>query len=262
MHERRSRPMHERRSRRQASGLPALCLALLACLLQPSARAADDAAESVRGAVDGLWSDTDLVPRDGQSLPLTGVILFKDGTFLQQSIFNGEPFEAQGAMAHAGPYWPGGAGLRMTSDPTLSLAPGGDSPLTSVGVLEHDIAVHRDGEELVIQFGAGTSTVQRFRRIGDAAGATLYPLEHGVFALVDGHFILVSGNAERAVTGYGTYERDGDRLTLAITRWAESDGEAVTNRRDGILTATFDGVTLALPGGRRLAVVEGEAAAE
>ncbi|MEQ8264615.1 hypothetical protein [Pseudohaliea sp.] len=253
--------MNRRRSRRQAIALPALCLALLALALQPSARAADDGSEDVMQAVEGLWAYTDLVTRDGQSLPLTGIFLFKDGTFLQQSIFNGEPFEAQGAMAHAGPYWPGGAGLRMTSDPTLSLDPGSKAPLTSTGVLEHDIAVRRDGEELVIQFGGGTSTVQSFRRLGDAADAALYPLEHGVFALVDGHFILVSGNAERAVTGYGTYERDGDALTLAITRWAESDGEQVTNRRDTTLAATFDGTALALPGGQRLAVVaKGDAA--
>jgi hypothetical protein len=256
--------MYRRCSRHQASALPVLCLALFACLLQPSARAAGDGPDGVKGgvmqAVEGLWAYTDLVTRDGQSLPLTGVILFKDGTFVQQSIFNGEPFEAQGAMAHAGPYWPGGAGLRMTSDPTLSLDPGSETPLTSVGVLEHDISVRRDGGELVIQFGGGTSTVQSFRRLGDAADAALYPLEDGVFALVDGHFILVSGDAQHAVTGYGTYERDGDALTLAITRWAESDGEQVTNRRDTTLAATFDGATLALPGGQRLAVVAAEAA--
>ncbi|MHA7815000.1 MAG: hypothetical protein ACX93N_00865 [Pseudohaliea sp.] len=251
--------MTRRRSRRQAIALPALCLVLLAVALQPSARAADNGSDNVMQAVEGLWAYTGLVTGDGQSLPLTGIFLFKDGTFLQQSIFNGEPFEAQGAMAHAGPYWPGGAGLRMTSDPTLSLDPGSETPLTSLGVLEHDIAVRRDDEELVIQFGGGTSTVQRFRRIGDAHGGTLFPLENGAFALVDGHFILVSGNAERAVTGYGTYEREGDRLTLAVTRWAESDGETVTNRKDVSLAATFDGATLALPDGRRLAVVPAEA---
>jgi hypothetical protein len=34
----------------------------------------------------------------------------------------------------------------------------------------------------------------------------------------------------------------------------------VTNRRDTTLAATFDGATLALPGGQRLAVVAAEAA--
>ena len=257
--------MNRRRFCRQATVLPALCLAMLAGLLPSAARAAGDGAgaanQDVMQAVEGLWAYTDLVTRDGQSLPLTGIFLFKDGTFLQQSIFNGEPFEAQGAMAHAGPYWPGGAGLRMTSDPTLSLDPGSDTPLTSVGVLEHDISVRRDGDSLAIQFGGGTSTLQTFRRLGDAADATIYPLAGGALAFANGYFILVSGNAERAVTGYGTYDRDDDSLTLAITRWAESDGEQVTNRKGGTLSATFDGATLVLPGGKRIAVVEREAAA-
>lgn len=251
---------------RRTCALPALCLALLAGLLQPPARAADaedgkaGADEGVMQAVEGLWAYTGLVTRDGQSLPLTGVILFKDGTFLQQSIFNGEPFEAQGAMAHVGPYWPGGAGLRMTSDPTLSLDPGSETPLTSVGVLEHDISVRRDGDSLAIQFGGGTSTLQTFRRLGDAADATIYPLADGALALANGHFILVSGHAGSAVTGYGTYRRDGETLSLDIIRWSESDGDDVRNYRDLTVTAVFDGETLTLPGGKRLTVVSGEAA--
>jgi hypothetical protein len=252
--------MDRRRSRRQAIALPALCLALLAPALQPLARAADDATASVMQAVEGLWAYTDLVTRDGQSLPLTGIFLFKDGTFLQQSIFNGEPFEAQGAMAHTGPYWPGGAGLRMTSEPTLSLDPAGETPLNSIGVLEHDIAVRRDGDSLAIQFGGGTSTLQTFRRLGDAADATIYPLADGALAFANGHFILVSGNTESAVTGYGTYRRDGEALSLGIIRWSESDGADVRNYRDVTVNASFDGDTLTLPGGKRLSVVSGETA--
>ncbi|HKK23100.1 MAG TPA: hypothetical protein VJ947_05385 [Pseudohaliea sp.] len=242
------------RQPRWAAGLLALGLWLLLAAAAPTARADDPMAE-----VEGLWAYTDLVTGDGRSLPLTGIFLFKDGTFLQQSIFNGEPFEAQGAMAHTGPYWPGGAGLRMTSAPTLSLDPAGENPLTSIGVLEHDIAVRRDGDTLAIQFGGGTSTLQTFRRLGDAADARSYSLTDGALAFADGHFILVSGNAEGAVTGYGSYERDGEVLTLAVIRWSESDGETVRNLRDVTLSARFDGETLALPGGKRLTVVSGEA---
>ena len=41
---------------------------------------------------EGLWEYTDLITSGGESLPLTGVFLIKDGMFLQQSIFNGESF--------------------------------------------------------------------------------------------------------------------------------------------------------------------------
>ncbi|KGE02742.1 hypothetical protein [Pseudohaliea rubra] len=248
--------MDKRPHRRRLAALPALCLALLAAMAQPQARAAD----AVMDAVEGLWAYRSLVTGDGQSLPLTGVILFKDGTFLQQSIFNGEPFAEQSAMAHAGPYGPGGAGLRMTSDPTLSLDPTGELPLTAIGALEHDISVRRDGDTLAIRFGGGTSTLQTFRRLGDAADATIYPLAAGALAFANGHFILVSGNAESAVTGYGTYRRDGEALSLTVIRWAESDGAEVRNYRDVTLATTFDGKTLTLPGGKRLSVVSGEGA--
>lgn len=211
-------------------------------------------------AAEGLWAYTGLVTGDGQSLPLTGIFLIRDGMFLQQSIFNGEPFSDQGAMAHAGPYRGGGAGLRLTSEQTLSMDPGAASPLTSLGSREHDLAVTRDGDSLTLQFGGGTSTIQTFRRLGDADGADIHHLADGALALADGHFILVSGNERRAVTGYGRYERDGEALELEVIRWAEADAEGSRNLRDLTLTATLDSEALVLADGRRFAIVDGGAA--
>ncbi|MEM8941668.1 MAG: hypothetical protein AAGC91_05890, partial [Pseudomonadota bacterium] len=148
-------------------GVLMMMLSLLASI-SSSADPVDDA--------EGLWEYTGLVTRDGQSLPLTGVFLISEGVFVQQSIFNEEPFATAGSMAHVGPYWAGGAGMRLTSNQTLSLDPKSDAPVRSAGVLQHDLKVERDGDNLTLTFGAGTSTVQTFRRLGAASDTRLVKL--------------------------------------------------------------------------------------
>ncbi|MFK7831618.1 MAG: hypothetical protein AB8B57_17735 [Congregibacter sp.] len=205
---------------------------------------------------EGLWKYTGLVTKDGQSLPLTGIFLIKNGVFMQQSIFNGQPFASQGSMAHAGPYWAGGAGLRLRSNQTLSLDPMHESPLTSAGALEHDLEVTRDGDEMSLVFGGGTSTLQTFRHLGDANDTQIVAFRDGGLAFADDHFILVIGNDDTAITGYGVYSQEGNRLTLNAERWAASDGESVINLKDAVVSAMFDGEALTLPGGQRFAVID------
>jgi hypothetical protein len=204
-------------------------------------------------AVEGLWAYTGLTTSGGVDMPLTGIFLFKDGFFLQQSIFNGEPFGEQGAMAHAGPYGAGPRDVHLVAEQTLSIDPTAAEPLTSNGRTEHDLAVSRKGDELTIVFGSGTS--QTFRRLGDAEGATVHRLEDGAVAFADGYFILVTGDAQDAVTGYGTYSRNGEDYTVEVIRWSESDGKAARNLRDGTVSLRFDGKVLTLADGGRLPVV-------
>ena len=230
-------------------------LLLFAPLPDARAAAAADAKSPAVAAAEGLWEYTGLVTRDGQSLPLTGIFLISGDFFMQQSIFNGEPFAEQGAMAHTGPYWGGGAGLRLTSNQTLSMDPTATTPLRDAGEMQHDLAVSREGDELTLVFGGGTSTVQTFRRLGNGTDLELFHFTDGALAFSDGYFILVIGSAQRAVTGYGTYERDGERLTLNAIRWAASDGSGVINLRDAQVPTVFDGAALTLPGGQRFAVV-------
>ncbi len=213
------------------------------------------AADDVLPESEGLWEYTDLITSKGESLPLTGVFLIKDGIFLQQAVFNGEPFAEQGSMAHSGSSWAGGAGLRLTANQTLSLSPIGEERLSSMGKTEHDLKVTRDGDELTLVFGAGTSTVQTFDKISDASDTRVYAFEDGALALVDEYFILVNGDAQEAVTGYGTFTRSGNELTLNVIRWAQSDGKSTRNLRDVSLATSFDGKVLNLPGGKQLKVL-------
>lgn len=211
-----------------------------------------DKADAVKAA-EGLWAYTSLqAGGTGQSMPLTGVILYKDGLFAQQSIFDGEPFDAQGAMAHAGPFGTGPKGIHMTAEQTISTAPGKDPPLKFRRDTEHDITVDRAGDTMTIVFGSGT--VQKFKRIGPAQG-DIYKLQNGVLALVDDHFVLVAGDEQAVVTGYGKYQRKGTAYDLQVIRWSEATPAKAINRRDGSLKATFDGKTFALADGRAFQVV-------
>lgn len=205
-------------------------------------------------AVEGLWKYTNLTTSNGDELPLTGIFLFKDGTFLQQSIFNGEPFDEQGAMAHAGPYSSGPDSVHLIAEQTVSIDPDADTPLSFRKNTEHDLSVDRDGSDLTLVFGSGT--VQEFERVGPGKGE-VYSLEHGALAFADGYFILVQGNEKGSVSGYGTFEKHhGETLKLNVIRWAEGDSGSASNQRDLVMEASFDGQKLILSDGRSFPVVE------
>jgi len=211
-------------------------------------------AASVAEQVNGLWYYTGLSTTDGKEMPLTGVFLFKDGVFIQQAVFNGEPFEAQGSMAHAGPYRPDAKSVHLVAEQTISTAPTEQPALTNAGVTEHDVTVARTGDDLKLVFNMGTGTVQEFEYVGPGEG-DLYRLKNGAMAFVDGHFVLVAGDANALASGYGTYEKSGDAVTLKVIRWTDVVGTKVANFRDTTWKATFDGKTFTLPDGRSFASV-------
>lgn len=243
-----------------------LCVALAACgskapepaAAPESAAVTEPAANSeALQAVEGFWAYTSLkAGGSGELMPLTGVILFKDGLFAQQSIFDGEPFEKQGAMAHAGPYGSGRLGVHMVGQQTISIAPDEATPLTFHADTQHDISARRDGDELTITFASGT--VQTFKRIGPAVGH-IYQFDKGLLALVDDYFLLVDGDAQGVVTGYGKYRNEGTAYDLEVIRWAEATNESASakNLRDVVLKASFDGKTFTLADGRSFRVVPG-----
>ncbi len=109
---------------------------------------------------------------------------------------------------------------------------------------------------MTLVFGGGTSTVQTFRKIGDASDMRIYKFTDGALAFSNEYFILVSGSAQGAVTGYGKFTQDGDALTLNVIRWAQSDGATTRNIKDVSFRAFFDGGVLSLPDGRSFDVVD------
>lgn len=209
--------------------------------------------DSIAQQVEGLWFYTGLITSGGDELPLTGVFLLKDGKFIQHSVFNGEPIEKQGAMAHAGPYTVAANSIHLVAEQTISTAPLEASPLTSQGLTEHDVTVERSGDNLKLVFGMGTSTIQTMKYIGPGVG-DIYSLSNGALAFVDDHFILVAGSESGVVAGYGTFEKTGESMNLSVIRWTESDQSNATNAADTNMKATFDGHSFTLDDGRSFTI--------
>ncbi|MFT5133868.1 MAG: hypothetical protein ACI9SC_002341 [Gammaproteobacteria bacterium] len=239
-------------SKRQSIKTFFFCIMVFLCSGHLAAGESEKPA-SLEQQVEGLWLYTGLVTSAGKDLPLNGIFLFKEGVFVQYSVFKGEPIKDQGAMAHAGSYSVGEEFVHLVAEQTISTAPLESAPLTSQGPTEHDLAVSRSGKELTLTFSKGTGTVQTFELAGSGSGE-VYKLENGALALVDGYFILVDGNEDGFDAGYGTYEKDKDSLKLKITRWTEADETAAPNLNDTSMKATFDGQTLSLDDGRSFQV--------
>lgn len=111
------------------------------------------------------------------------------------------------------------------------------------------MTVTRTGDALTLIFGMGTSTVQEFSYVGPGEGE-LFALENGALAFVDGYFILVEGDENSVTTGFGTFEKQDDSLSLKVIRWAEADSAKTTNLKDTVIKATFNGQLFKLGDGR------------
>ncbi len=223
-----------------------LLLYVLAVSSALDAVATAEAPESGSEAAEGLWAYTGLTPPGQEEFALTGMFVFKDGKFVQQSINDGEPFETQGAMAHAGTYRHGPDGIEMVAEQTVSVSPKKAPPFSERGRTEHQLAVERTGDKMTLTFGSGT--VQTFKRLGDGVGE-IHELVGGMLAFVDGRFLLVAAQDDGVVTGCGAFERRGESYTLQVLRWAEAKGTKVAYRRDETMNATFDGKRLTLSDG-------------
>lgn len=225
--------------------------ASLAFLCSGCVESDSSGAGSTEASVQGLWRYTGLTTSNGDDLPLTGIFLFKDGIFVQQAIFDGDPFDRQGAMAHAGPYTPASDSVQLVAQQTISISHDGSPPLSFRKNTEHEVTVTRSADELRLVFGSGT--IQDFERIGTGQGE-IHLLQDGALALTDGYFILVQGNERAVTTGYGTFEKNDINLRLNVIRWAEASETSAKNRRDVVVEATFDGESLTLADGRSFRV--------
>ena len=196
---------------------------------------------------------TGLITSTGEDLPLNGIFLFKNGFFVQYAQYKGEPAQAQGSMAHAGPYSAGDNFIHLAAEQTISTAPSENPPLTYRGLTEHDVDVRRVNDELTLTF-RGSGTVQIFELAGPGEGK-VYKLENGALALVDGYFILVNGDENGVDTGYGRYESKNDAISLDITYWTSANKSSASNTNHTSMNATFDGQELTLEDGRRFQVL-------
>ena len=203
--------------------------------------------------VEGLWFYTGLITSTGEDLPLNGIFLFKNGLFVQYAQYKGEPSQAQGSMAHAGPYSAGDDFIQLAAEQTISTAPSESPPLNYRGLTEHEVDVSRVDDKLTLTF-MRSGTVQIFELAGPGKGE-VYKLENGVLALVDGYLILVNGDENGVETGYGRYKSENGAIRLNTTYWTSANQSSTFNTNQTGMNATFDGRDLTLEDGRRFQVL-------
>jgi hypothetical protein len=215
--------------------LSGVCLAAVALsVVMPHAAVQSDDA---LGAA-GLWRYVSLGRPTGDETKLDGLFVFQSGRFVQQSLNVGEPVASQVAQAHAGTYTVDNGKVKLLAEVGLIVTPAAPTPVASSPNRNHELAVARNADRLVLTFGSGT--VQKFTRVGPASGR-IVPLSRGALALVDSHFLLVFEDGPRAVAGSGTYKSVGTTLQFAPERWLSArDGKVTysTASRKATLNAT------------------------
>ena len=218
---------------------------IFACNVQ-SSELDKSLSKAISQQLEGLWAYESLKPSRGDEFLLTGYFIFHDGYFLQQSINDGDPFESQGGMAHAGPYMKADKGYRMVAEIGISTMPTRTPPLSVRLDTQHEIFPEFSDGKLVLTFGSGT--VQIFRRI-DTKERQIHKLDKGYLAFADHYFILVTAWEENTVAGTGTYEKEGNSLRLHAERWFSVLKGKANNIKDQTIDATFDGETFKMPNG-------------
>lgn len=216
-------------------------------VMPASARPASTAATAQAGeplGAGGLWRYVSLGRPTGDESQLDGLFVFQNGRFVQQALNLGQPTAAQVAQAHAGTYTIENGRIILNAEVGLIVTPTAAPPVSSSPDRRHELTPAREADRLRLTFGSGT--VQKFTRVGSAAGR-IVPLARGALALVDDHFLLVFEEGTRAVAGSGRFTAKGTAIRFVPERWLTAVGGKVTYSTAPI-DATLDGSSLRLPG--------------
>lgn len=228
--------------RRSILSVKAACVVGIAALLLTAGARAEQNGDALGAA--GLWRYVSLGRPSGDEVKLNGLFVFQGNRFVQQALNLGEPMATQSAQAHAGTFTIENGKIRLMAEVGLIVNPAEKVPVASSPNRPHELAVVRASERLTLTFGTGT--VQKFMRVGPAAGR-IVPLANGALALVDGHFILVFEEGVRVLAGSGTYTATGSALKLVPERWLSGTGGKVQYSTKP-LEATLDDRSLRIAG--------------
>lgn len=212
------------------------------------ATAATQAQGATTEAIEGLWAYRSVAFADGIERRVTGLFVFKDGSFVQHVMHEGEPAQEQMTMGHAGVYTvaPDGT-LQLAADYSIIVEPKkAGSPRVRRNT-RHRIVVARTGGSLSLKFESGA--IHKLDRAGEGDGV-LHFLTDGAVAFVDGRFILVADAADRLTMGHGTFRSEGRTFSLDANRWVEAQRGHISYRRNVALQVIFDGSALLLDDGR------------
>jgi hypothetical protein len=198
--------------------------------------------------VEGLWSYETLQIGESPPVPLTGLFLFQNGRFLQQTINEGGIFVEQLGMGHSGTYeWRQGI-IRLLAKVGLMIEPTKTPILESRSNSLHHITPDLSGDRLTLSFDMGV--IQKLTRVtkGDQF-EKIIDLDEGGLGLVGDRFILVAEHPGEGVAGSGHFTRSKNELRFKVDRWFTLRESQAQYQRDGVIVAIFDGQKLSLPKG-------------
>jgi hypothetical protein len=198
--------------------------------------------------VEGLWSYETLQIGESPPVPLTGLFLFQNGRFLQQTINEGGIFVEQLGMGHSGTYeWRQGI-IRLLAKVGLMIEPTKTPILESRSNSLHHITPDLSGDRLTLSFDMGV--IQKLTRVtkGDQF-EKIIDLDEGGLGLVGDRFILVAEHPGEGVAGSGHFTRSENELRFKVDRWFTLRESQAQYQRDGVIVAIFDGQKLSLPKG-------------
>ena len=217
----------------------ALALTLFLCFAAVRLACADEIA--------GLWTYESFDrPMHGVK-PLVGLFLFHEGRFVHQAMHGSEPMEEQLTDAHIGSYqFKSNDIVQFDVDTGIVVTPVGESLLAARSNTSHDVGYKRSGENLFLSFANGAT--EKLVKV-PTSKADLIELDHGMLALTDQHFILVTEPEGGWLAGSGRYKRNDHALRLEAMRWFEVRNGKADYAAGETFEATFDGKMLKLTDG-------------
>ena len=207
--------------------------------------------------IAGLWSYESFDRPEHGVKPLVGLFLFHDGRFVHQAMHGSEPMERQLTDAHIGRYQlKSGGVVQFDVETGIVVTPAGDTLLAGRSGTSHEVGYKRSGGSLLLSFDNGAT--EKLVQV-PTTKTKLITLDHGMLALTDEHFVLVTnpGGADGDwLAGSGNYQRKGNALRLDALRWFSVQADKTHYAADETFEATFDGKTLQLPDGPSLRVTK------
>ena len=222
----------------------AVALTLSVCFAAAPLASADEIA--------GLWIYESFDRPVHGVKPLVGLFLFHDGRFVHQAMHGSEPMKEQLTDAHIGRYqFKSGGVVQFDVDTGIVVTPAGDSLLAARSNTSHDVGYKVSGKNLFLSFANGAT--EKMAKV-PTTKTKLIPLDRGMLALTDEHFVLVTEPEGGWLAGSGRYEKNGNALSLKAMRWFEVRGDEADYAADETFEATFDGKTLKLADGHSFQV--------
>ena len=203
--------------------------------------------------LSGLWEYEEISHSGDAALPNTGLFLFYNGRFYQQTI------DDDMGQAHTGSYKIVGDIVSFDVEMGVLVRENSEPPLAVRLNAENQAKVSFKGDLLILGFEE--STVQTLTKLADVENAKIYPLMGGYLVFTDNNFIYMSLEDDNFAAGSGKYLKSGNGFSLHANPWISVSGRRVTYSHNEDINLNLEQKVFSFSDGRKfdLNVSAGEA---